>query len=57
MMRPVRLAEANGGRGERLRRALLHKNVEHGGPDNCEDDRHATRDDEGPHCCHLLAHF
>ena len=31
-----------------LRRALLHKNVEHGGRADREDDRHATGDDEGP---------
>jgi|SRR6476661_4272363 hypothetical protein len=56
MMRPIRLIEANRSRGERRRRALLHKNVEHGGRANREDDRDGTRDDEGPHC-HLLGRF
>jgi hypothetical protein len=49
-VRPIRLIEANGGRGERARRALLHESVQGDGCANCEDDRDATRDDEGPHC-------
>jgi len=56
MMRPIRLIEANGSRGERRGRALLHEDIEHGSHANREDDRDGTRDDEGPHC-HLLGRF